>query len=125
MKRPFPVTMLAWLFIVVGMVSTVFHLLKSSFDLWSVPIALVGIIAVVGGVFLLRGAGWARWLSLIWLAFHVFVSALNSFSEALPHLVLLVVIGYILLGSPASEYFRSAQAEWSDIVRNSHVESRL
>ena len=111
MKRPFPVTMLAWLFIVVGMVSTVFHLLKSSFDLWSVPIALVGIIAVVGGVFLLRGAGWARWLSLIWLAFHVFVSALNSFSEALPHLVLLVVIGYILLGSPASEYFRSAQAE--------------
>jgi hypothetical protein len=110
-NRPVPVTILAWLFIVVGFVSTSFHLWKSPLDRWTVPVSLVGIIAIVGGVFLLKGAGWARWLLLVWLGFHVVISALNSLSEAVPHLVLLVVVGYFLLGSPTSEYFKSAQAD--------------
>jgi uncharacterized membrane protein HdeD (DUF308 family) len=108
MKRPFQVTMLGWLFIVVGIVSTAYHLLKGTLDRWMVPIVLVGIIAVVAGVFLLRGARWARWLVLAWLAFHVVVSALNSLGEAMPHVVLLLVIGYVLLGPPTSEYFQRA-----------------
>lgn len=70
-KRPVPVTMLAWLFIAVGFVSTIYHLTESPLDRWTLPIALVGITAIVGGVFLLKGAGWARWLLLVWLAFHV------------------------------------------------------
>jgi uncharacterized membrane protein HdeD (DUF308 family) len=111
MKRPFQVTMLGWLFIVVGILSTTYHLLKSSLDRWTVPIVLVGIIAIVAGVFLLRGARWARWLLLAWLAFHVVVSALNSLSDALPHVVLLLVVGYFLLGPPTSKYFQRAQPE--------------
>jgi len=59
----------------------------------------------VAGVFLLRGARWARWLVLAWLAFHVVVSALNSLSDAMAHVVLLLVVGYFLLGPPASKYF--------------------
>jgi hypothetical protein len=110
-KRPVPVTMLAWLFIAAGFVSTIYHVSKSPLDRWTLPIALVGIIAIVGGVFLLKGAGWARWLLLVWLAFHVIVSASNSLSGCLPHLVLLLVVGYFLLGSPASEYFESARTE--------------
>jgi hypothetical protein len=108
MKRPFQVTLLGWLFIVVGIVSTAYHLLKSTLDRWMVPIVLVGITAVVAGVFLLRGARWARWLVLAWLAFHVVVSALNSLGEAMPHVVLLLVIGYVLLGPPTSKYFQRA-----------------
>jgi hypothetical protein len=110
-KRPFPVTMLAWLFIAVGFASTVDYLRQGPLYRWSLPIALVGIIAVLGGVFLLRGAGWARWLLLVWLAFHVVVSALNSPAECLPHLVLLMVVGYFLPGAPTSEYFKSSQTE--------------
>jgi hypothetical protein len=111
MKRPFPVTVLGWLFILVGVVSSGFHLWKDSLDRWTLPILLVGIIAVVGGVFLLRGAGWARWLVLAWMAAHVVASAFYPDSRFAPHLVLLIVIGYCLLGPPTSEYFKSAHTE--------------
>jgi uncharacterized membrane protein HdeD (DUF308 family) len=111
MKRPFQITFLGWLFIVVGILSTIYHLLKSPLDRWTVPIVLVGAIAIVAGIFLLRGARWARWLVLAWLAFHVVVSALNSWSEALPHVVLLLVVGYFLLGPPTSRYFQSVEPE--------------
>jgi uncharacterized membrane protein HdeD (DUF308 family) len=111
MKRPFQVTMLGWLFIAVGVLNTVYHLLKGSLDRWIVPILLVGAIAIVAGVFLLRGARWARWLVLAWLAFHVVVSAFNSLSDAMAHLVLLLVVGYVLLGPPTSNYFQSSQPE--------------
>ena len=111
MKRPFQVTMLGWLFIAVGILSTIFHLLKSPLDRWTVPTLLVGIIAIVAGVFLLRGARWARLLVLAWLAFHVVASALNSLSDAIPHIVLLFVVCYFLLGPPTSKYFQNAQPE--------------
>ena len=111
MKRPFQVTMLGWLFIVVGVLSTTYHLSKSPLDRWTVPILLVGTTAIVAGVFLLRGAGWARWLLLIWLAFHVVVSAFNSLSDALAHLVLLSAVAYFLLGPPTSKYFQRGQPE--------------
>jgi uncharacterized membrane protein HdeD (DUF308 family) len=110
-KRPFQVTILGWLFIVVGILSTAYHLLKGSLDRWMVPIVVVGIIAIVAGVFLLRGARWARWLLLAWLAFHVVVSALNSLSAAMPHVVLLLVVSYFLLGPPTSKYFQRARPE--------------
>ena len=109
MQRPFQVTVLGWLFIVVGIVSTADHLWKGTLDRWTIPIVLVGVVAVVAGVFLLRGARWARWLLLAWLAFHVAVSALNSPSVALPHAVLLLVVGYVLLGPPTSKYFQQGQ----------------
>ena len=99
MKRPFQVTALGWLFIAVGIVSSAYHLWKSPLDRWAVPILLVGIIAIVAGGFLLRGARWASWVALGWLAFHVVVSALNSLADALPHLVLLLVVGYFLLNA--------------------------
>jgi len=108
-KRPFQVTMLGWLFIAVGILSTIYHLLKGLLDRWTVPILLVGIIAIVAGVYLLRGAGWARWLVLAWLAFHVVVSALNSPSDAMAHVVLLLVVSYFLLGPPSSKCFQSTQ----------------
>ena len=111
MKRPFPVTVLGWLFIVVGLVSDIYHLSQGPLDRWTVPVSAVGIIAIVGGIFLLRGAGWARWLLLAWLAVHVGISALNSLSASLAHLVLLLVVGYFLLGPPTSEYFTSRTSE--------------
>jgi uncharacterized membrane protein HdeD (DUF308 family) len=107
MKRPFQVTTLGCLFIGAGILSTIYHLSKSPLDRWTVPILLVGVIAIVAGVFLLRGARWARWLLLAWLAAHVVLSALNSLPDAMPHVVLVLVVGYFLLGSPTSKYFQS------------------
>ena len=111
MKRPLPVTILGYLFIVVGLVGLVYHLFESPPDRWIVLISIVRIIAVVGGVFLLMGHNWARWLILAWLAFHVVVSAFHSLSESIAHVVLLMVVGYFLLRPPASKYFQSVPSE--------------
>jgi uncharacterized membrane protein HdeD (DUF308 family) len=108
-KRPFQVTFLGWLFIVVGILTTTSHLLKGSLDRWTIPIVLVGTIAVAAGAFLLRGARWSRWLLLVWLAFHVVASAFNSLTDAIAHVALLLVVGYFLLGPPTSEYFQRPQ----------------
>ena len=103
--------MTGWLFVVIGILNTAWHLWKGMFDRWMIAILFLTVSAIVAGVFLLRGARWARWLALAWLAFHVGVSALNSLWDALPHAVLLLVIGYVLLGPPAAQYFRQPQHE--------------
>ena len=111
MKRPYEVTVAGWLFVVIGTLNTAYHLSKGALDLWVVPILFLTVSAIVAGVFLLRGARWARWLALAWVAFHVGVSALNSVSEVLPHAVLLLVVGYVLLGPPTSQYYQRGQAK--------------
>ena len=111
MKRPLPVTILGCLFIVAGLVGLAYHLSERPLDHWIVFISIVRIIAVVGGVFLLMGHAWARWLMLAWLVFHVVVSAFHSLSESVAHVVLLMVVAYFLLGPPASKYFQSRPSE--------------
>ena len=104
-------TILGCLFILAGLVGLAYHLSDKPVDHWIVLISAVRIIAVVGGIFLLLGHGWARWLLLAWLALHVLVSAFHSVSETLAHVVLLMVVSYFLLGSVASKYFRSTTSE--------------
>jgi uncharacterized membrane protein len=110
MKRPWQVTFLGLLFIVVGLAGLIYHLTDRPRDRSIVLISLFRILAVVGGFFLLKGYNWARWLLIAWLAFHVVVGALHSFWQTITHLVLLLVIAYFLLWSPASKYFRSASS---------------
>src|SRR5258706_15521639 len=111
MKRPLPVTIIGCLFIVAGLVGLLYNLSESPLDHWIVLIAIVRIIAFVGGVFLLMAHNWARWLMLAWLAFNVVVSAFHSLSELIAHVVLLVIVGFVLLRTPVSKYFQSAPSE--------------
>src|ERR1700730_14194594 len=110
MKRPLQVTITGCLFIVAGLVGLVYHLSERPLDHWIVPISIIRIIAVVGRVFLLMGHNWARWLMLVLLAFHVVVSAFHSLSEFMPHVVLLMIVSYVLLGPPTSKYLSSQTA---------------
>jgi hypothetical protein len=111
MKCPFPVTVLGCLFIVAGLVGLAYHLSERPLEHWIVVVSMVRALAVVGGVFLLMGNGWARWLMLAWLAFHVVVSAFHSLSETIAHLALLMVVAYFLLRPSVSSYFRSPPSE--------------
>jgi hypothetical protein len=113
MKRPFAVTFLGWLFIAVGLFALIYHLAKGGLDIWMLLIVPFEIIAIVAGVFLLKGHNWARWLLLLWIAFHVIAMALNSLSESVPHLLLLVAVTYFLFTPPDSKYFGRARAEQS------------
>ena len=109
MKRPAEVSIIGWLFIGVGVAGLAYQILRFPRDVWTLLISLVGVIAVVSGVFLLKGRNWARWLLLSWLAVHVVISAFHSVSDSLAHAVLLAVIAYVLLASAASVYFQPAK----------------
>ena len=116
-KRPLAVTILGWLFIVLGVVLFVYHLTAidphrhfHSEDVW---IPLAELVWVVSGAFMLRGHNWARWLALAWIAFHVALSFHHSLHEVVVHGLLLVMIGYLLFRADASAYFRKTAGKSS------------
>ncbi|HLK03488.1 MAG TPA: hypothetical protein VKT53_03535 [Candidatus Acidoferrum sp.] len=106
MKRPWPILVFGILFIVVGAVGFASHLTERPFERYIILISGVSLLAVVGGIFLLLGHNWARWLVLAWLAFHVFISAFDSFEKCAVHVAFLLIIGYCLLRPSTSLYFR-------------------
>jgi uncharacterized membrane protein len=111
MNRPIPVTILGYSFIVAGLLGLAYHLSDRPLDRWVALISLIRVIAVVGGVFMLKGRNWARWLMLGWLAFHVVVSAFHSLSSCVAHAVLFLVVAYFLLTPPDSKYFQASPSE--------------
>jgi hypothetical protein len=71
-NRPLTVTILAWIYIAVGVAGFISGLqVGSAFQLDDIFVEFVRLLAVVAGVFMLRGLDWARWLSLAWMGFHV------------------------------------------------------
>ncbi|HTW62173.1 MAG TPA: hypothetical protein VMD55_10240 [Terracidiphilus sp.] len=110
MKRPIPVTVVGVLFILVGVLSTGYHVLEFRVHpptwLMAVGICAVGVLAVVAGLYLLQGQNWARWLALLWMAFHVAISVRDPMGQLVFHSALFILFAYILLGREAREYFR-------------------
>jgi hypothetical protein len=108
-QRPRSVTVVGWLCIAMGVVAVGYHTTELTAPnpmqndvLW---VLFVRALLIVGGVFLLRGHNWARWLLLAWLAFHVYISALHSLEAVVIHSFLLLAVGYFLLRAPASAFF--------------------
>ena len=65
----------------------------------------IGIIAVLGGIYVLKGHNWARWLLAAWMALHVALSVRQ------PYMLLghVVIFGLVLAGlfhPAATGYFR-------------------
>lgn len=108
MKRPWEVTILGLLFIVAGFVGLSYHVTQEKLS-WEMALnSLLRLLAVIGGIFLLLGRSWARWLTVGWLAFHVVVSAFHSMQQMAAHAVLLMIVAYFLFKDRAAEYFRPA-----------------
>lgn len=110
-KRPLSVTIIGCLFAAAGAIGLAYHLneLKPQhpFQYDIVWISLVRFAAIVAGVFMLRGSNWARWLALVWMLFHVVLSAFHSLQEFLIHALLFAVFVFFLLRPPATGYFRA------------------
>jgi len=106
-KRPILVTILAYLLIVMGVVGIAYHFgeFRSTPPSEYLSVLFVRLLAIVCGVFLLRGNGWARWLVMAWIAFHVVVSYFHSIQEAAMHAVILVAFAVVLFYPAASRYF--------------------
>ena len=109
-KRPLSILILACVYIGIGTLGFVYHfneLLARHAD--AIGIELTEFVAIICGIFLLRGNNWARWLALAWIAFHVAISMLHNLGEVAVHGLACVVIAYILLRPAANRYFRGIQ----------------
>jgi hypothetical protein len=113
-KRPWSVTIAGWIFVLVGAADVAFHVtdvkLRGPFAydaLW--PLGL-GLVAIVCGLFVLRGSNWARWLAVAWLAFHVILSG-HVLERWIVHTLLLAVLAYLLFRPQATAFFRASRTE--------------
>jgi uncharacterized membrane protein HdeD (DUF308 family) len=107
-KRPRSITVIGWIFIAVGVVALVYHLLPP-YEARLFWVCFVRILAVVSGVFLLFGFNWARWLLVVWIGYHVFLSVFHSLFQTAVHGLLFAVIAFFLFRPSASAYFRGAK----------------
>jgi hypothetical protein len=112
-KRPLAITIISWLFVAAGVIGLAYH--ATGFKAWrpfeydAVWVCLVRLLAILCGVFMLRGSNWARWLLLVWIAYHVILSAFHSVFEVVIHSLLFGVVAYFLLRPQASAYFRGTR----------------
>jgi|SRR6185369_10117820 uncharacterized membrane protein HdeD (DUF308 family) len=114
--RPLSITIIGWLFILFGCIALISGVLPmfnattaqrvADFKThWMVHISRAA--EVVAGLFLIRGHNWARWLLVLWMAFHIVIAALHSVLQVAIHVGIFSVILFFLFRRPASEYFAS------------------
>jgi hypothetical protein len=65
----------------------------------------IGIAALVGGGFVLRGQNWARWLLAVWMLLHVVISVGHP-GELIAHLVIFGFVAFLLFRPRAAAHFR-------------------
>jgi hypothetical protein len=114
-NRPRSVTVISLIFIAVGIVALTYHLLPQHIAEHSANelllVCAVRVVALLCGVFMLFGFNWARWLLIVWLGYHVILSAFHSPFEVTVHGLLFGVIAFFLFRPRASAYFRGDTAE--------------
>jgi len=107
-KRPLAVTIIGLTLIAVELVGVVYH--AREFNLQSTEnlcASALRLLAILGGVFLLLGRNWARWLVVAWMGFHVVLSMLHTAFEVIVHSLFFVGLVVLLFRGRASLYFRT------------------
>jgi hypothetical protein len=107
-RIPLSVIVIACLYLAVGVGGFVLHFkdLRAPDGVW---IEVTEFLAIVCGAFLLRAQNWARWLAIVWMAFHVAIS-FGVFRQLALHSLFLVLIVWCLFRADAARYFRGAHA---------------
>jgi hypothetical protein len=110
-RRPALVTAISWALIASGVAGLAFHLTEfatvAGLDYGLV--SLVRALAIVAGGFMLRGSNWARWLSMLWIASHVIISAFHPVTELAIHILVFAAFAFALFRPDAANYFRRAE----------------
>jgi len=110
-RRPISVTVIAWIYILVGIGGIATHITdlspRNPFELEAVGALVVRLLGVVSGIFMLRRSNWARWLAVAWIAFHVGLSAFHSRQELFVHTVIFGLMTFFLFRPRVNEYFRA------------------
>jgi hypothetical protein len=109
-KRPPSITVISCVFVAAAAFGLAYHLIEFAqhpFQYDIVWVCLVRLTAIVCGVFMLRGSNWARWLIMVWIAYHLVLSAFHSFHPLVVHGLLFTVFAYFLFRPQATEYFHA------------------
>lgn len=110
--RPRSITVISWLFVATGVIGLAYHATEfkadGPFQYDVVWVCLDRLLAILCGVFMLRGSNWARWLLAVWMGYHIALSVLHSRLQLFVHGLLFAIILYFLFRRQASAYFRSA-----------------
>jgi hypothetical protein len=104
--RPRLVTLLGWMLIGLGAIEFIYRLMKIHLPIRTddIGVPLFELVILISGVFLLRGANWARWLAVAWVGFHVIVGSLHSVTQAVTHGLIFLVFAWLM--------FRPAMNAW-------------
>jgi hypothetical protein len=112
-RAPLPILIIAFAYIVMGAIGFLYHIAELNpgqpFQNDAVWVELVRLLAIVSGVFMLRGHDWARWLGLAWMGYHVVLSVFHTRPELVMHGLFFVVIASVLLRPAAAHYCRPAR----------------
>ena len=121
MRRPLSITLIAWLFVAIGVGTAVGGLYPIASAGWQgagefqerlaelTPMVLSALVALAGGAWMLRGRDLGRWLAAIWMGAHIVLSMLHSVSRTVAHALLFALIAFALFRPSASAYFRGAR----------------
>lgn len=106
--RPRSITIISWLFIVFGSIALLSGVLpfRDLASHWYVHLSRI--LMIVAGVFMLKGHNWARWLLVLWITFHIIISALHSMLFLLMHVAIFSVILYFVFRLQSSAFFHLA-----------------
>jgi hypothetical protein len=110
-RRPIAVLLVSCLYMAVGAIGFLVNLPKLTAMqqdwLW---IELTELLALFAGVFMFRGRNWARWLALVWMAFHVAIS-FPVIRLVVTHSIILALIAWVLFRSDTRRYFEPLKSE--------------
>jgi hypothetical protein len=108
-KRPLPVILISCLFIAAGAMGIIYHvaeLTQMATNPEMILVLGVRLLAIVGGIYALRGMNWARWLLLAWISYHVVISFFHTSAELIMHAVFMMITIAALFLPKANVYFR-------------------
>ena len=107
-KRPLPVALISYVFIIAGTIGIIYHATELA-EIMTRPevtwVLAVRALAIVGGIFVMKRANWARWLLVLWIAYHVVISFYHTPMEIIMHFVIMVILVAALFNPKANRYF--------------------
>jgi hypothetical protein len=124
-KRPHSVTVICWIFIVIGAGALLASSLPPSDAAAAQSIAsykaqhpfewalfFVGpVLALICGILMLFGFGWARWLLHAWFGHNILVNVVLRPRQFVPGAILFGLAVYYLYRSQAAAFFQASKAK--------------
>jgi hypothetical protein len=108
MKRPFSVTLMSFIFMIAGVSGIIYHadeLKNMADDLNVLWVLVVRLAAIIGGWFAFSGSNWARWLLVLWICYHVFLSFYHTTAEIAIHILITALTVLAFFNKRSNEYF--------------------